>query len=159
MEKWRAGEMERNGEQDHGSPLIHSDCKVRLRLCDMGEAWLFLLSPFKGEWKLHWLFPLKLCIAIVKIQDLFIFYTQLLTAKYCLVQKGTICVSNCCHWSLDSLCDFPIKMWALICIMKYHPLQCSLTVAPHCILHNVSYLETVVNFTNGYFPTHCSRGN
>lgn len=89
--------MERNGEQDHGSPLIHSDCKVRLRLCDMGEAWLFLLSPFKGEWKLHWLFPLKLCIAIVKIQDLFIFYTQLLTAKYCLVQKGTICVSNCCH--------------------------------------------------------------
>lgn len=86
-------------------------------------------------------YSLKLCVAIVRSKDLFIFYLQLLTAKYCLVQKGTICVSNCCHWSLDSLCDFPIKMWALICIMKYHPLQCSLAVAPHYTLHNVSYLE------------------
>ncbi len=86
-------------------------------------------------------YSLKLCVAIVRSKDLFIFYLQLLTAKYCLVQKGTICVSNCCHWSLDSLCDFPIKMWALICIMKYRPLQCSLAVAPHYTLHNVSYLE------------------
>lgn len=102
------------------------------------------LSLFKQRW-FHlacWFsYSLKLCVAIVRSKDLFIFYLQLLTAKYCLVQKGTICVSNCCHWSLDSLCDFPIKMWALICIMKYHPLQCSLAVAPHYTLHNVSYLE------------------
>lgn len=84
--------MERNGEGDHRSLLIHPDYKVRLRLSDMGKSCLsplsssLSLSPpssFKGERGLLLVMRpcLKLCVAIVKSEDLFIFYTQLLTAK------------------------------------------------------------------------------
>lgn len=83
----------RDGEKDHRSLLIHPDYKVRLRLSDMAKSCLSLfplsslsprsLSSFKGEQGLLLVMRLclKLCAAIVKSGDLFIFYTQLLTAK------------------------------------------------------------------------------
>lgn len=80
---------ERDGGGDHRSLLIHPDYKVRLRLSDMAKSCLCAFSPspslasFKGEQGLLLVMRprLKLCVAIVKSEDLFIFYTQLLTAK------------------------------------------------------------------------------
>lgn len=94
-EKWEEAKGgERNGEGDHRSLLIHPDYKVRLRLSDMAKSCLssssfspslspLSLSLFKGEQGLLLVMRLclKLCVAIVKSEDLFIFYTQLLTAK------------------------------------------------------------------------------
>lgn len=84
--KTRAQGSERNGDGDHRSLLIHPDYKVRLRLSDTGESCLSSsssLCSFIGEpGLLLVMWPcLKLCVVIVKSEDLFIFYTQLLTAK------------------------------------------------------------------------------
>lgn len=84
---------ERNGQRDHRCPLIRLDNKVRLRINDMSKSCLSsfsvslsLFPPIpsrKGEQGLLLvMWPcLKLCVAIVKSKDLFIFYTQLLIAK------------------------------------------------------------------------------
>lgn len=77
---------------DHRSLLIHPDYKVRLRLSDMGKSCLSSFSlclpsllsllSFKGEQGLLLVMRpcLKLCVAIVKSEDLFYF---LHTAAYC----------------------------------------------------------------------------
>lgn len=80
----------RNGEDDHGSLLIPLDYKVRLRLSATAR-FISPPSPAPRRVFLHLrvsrqlllamqLCP-KLCAVIVKSKDLFIFYTQLLTAK------------------------------------------------------------------------------
>lgn len=77
----------RDGEDDHRSLLIHLDYKVRLRLSDTARfisppslLCLRLKASEQAPLLAMQLCP-KLCVVIVKSKDLFIFYTQLLTAK------------------------------------------------------------------------------